>query len=1354
MASSSGKKVQTYDVFVGNLPLDADEKSVGKLFTKFGETKSIFVKDANCTPKKRFAFVNFMCEPDAEQAIKEMHDFVISGNKLIVRRQELRKKGPYKRENEDNLRAAPSNNDPAPVSFGGRGPSGEKEMALVTYVENPVTVWLQTLTEENLAQMTNISEQLAACCPAAPKVKGTPQIGKVYAAMFSEDGEWYRCIVKHLFGSETLKVQYIDYGNTEEIHADQLLEIPPTVAAHKPLAYKIVLHNTKAKDVTDQNGIRFLRKQTENRQLLTCKTRPLQDGTGFYGYLSFEGDPVNINDKVVNEGFASKRPSMGMVRGGGGESVSPARSLTSVSTGSNIGNGDISNVGSNTSLNSYMTNESGYGNHNRSANTSPMKANQTVKKSQYPGKSPQGMNMPPSFSVPPPLMNTNFTSPNAAMNHFYNKGSPADNSTSQQRAEEIARHLEIQKTLQSDVNKKKREIDKLRTDLARKELELQQVSASKVQVRSVVDLAKKVKNLRLQFPTGRASGLDEAIELALSSERVTNSSVTTLQHVITAVSTYRALQKEICNAKDIGELDSLVETRDLARKNLYDKLTECVQELEVMPLDVRHECVTKAEAKVTSNYKAFMHISVHGCPSLEDLIHGFRDWKKKKEAEFCHVRENTNICQREVTKALHQLEGVLDLEADEYDENVNLEINTLLKTYMQALQQEIAITDMERSQDSSLVATVLTAILNELHGEIGVLDNCRQFMAEFSQMKAGIEPWLDTKPNFDDIQECRKNIRSLKSKLRHMEADRLDLEESGDNEEEKVLKTEIEGLQYQLHQALVNHDQLVVELAKVSDSHFPELLIKHQDTGIRTYLNYNGIVKTGWEVEHFTLSPAVRPGMYSSTFCGDPVYVQEYHVGDSEHLRKEDFLAQIMAYCSISSDSDCLGAIQAVFFTKNERIGYVVISVEQMQDLETFMNEPGFDDKRRQKIARGVTSALNTLHQHGFVHGEVNPQNVGVKLDGSAVLLCPDFSRSLFDRTKRGYMTSHGMMFQAPEISNAHQSAPVQITAKTDLYLLGLLILYLHHPRSVIPASRDGTPNLAVLSLDPETGSLLYNLLCGKPEMRLAAGHILKSGYLTRTMKDHSLSPALDTSHELVQESYGQSQEIADGGQLPMPDTPLEASVESNSGFTSDGLEQEKITSLNETEDQSHGASTLTSNADLVREESPEVQILSEEVYIETREVSDDGSQMLEELTVKTESVLISEEKLSPLTQNQCNVDSISQYPEMDETTRQTVDIDSLVYPEPSHKEPASNPVGLVDEESESYTTSQTASLEQKAVQHDDISAASHGHSGVPLHSPRPGSEVPTTDRNDALSKSSLTEGLMTPEKYKTNVDI
>lgn len=61
------------------------------------------------------------------------------------------------------------------------------------------------------------------------------------------------------------------------------------------------------------------------------------------------------------------------------------------------------------------------------------------------------------------------------------------------------------------------------------------------------------------------------------------------------------------------ELDSLVETRDLARKNLYDKLTECVQELEVMPLDVRHQSVSVSQScnNDSSNFFTVVLISLY-----------------------------------------------------------------------------------------------------------------------------------------------------------------------------------------------------------------------------------------------------------------------------------------------------------------------------------------------------------------------------------------------------------------------------------------------------------------------------------------------------------------------------------------------------------------------------------------------------------------------------------------------------------------------------------------------------------------------------------------------------------------------
>ena len=54
----------------------------------------------------------------------------------------------------------------------------------------------------------------------------------------------------------------------------------------------------------------------------------------------------------------------------------------------------------------------------------------------------------------------------------------------------------------------------------------------------------------------------------------------------------------------------MVDTRNLARKNLHDQLTMCVEELEVMPLDVRHQCVTVSQSAVR-NLRFFLSRSIY-----------------------------------------------------------------------------------------------------------------------------------------------------------------------------------------------------------------------------------------------------------------------------------------------------------------------------------------------------------------------------------------------------------------------------------------------------------------------------------------------------------------------------------------------------------------------------------------------------------------------------------------------------------------------------------------------------------------------------------------------------------------------
>lgn len=179
-------------------------------------------------------------------------------------------------------------------------------------------------------------------------------------------------------------------------------------------------------------GIRFLRKLTESRHLLAYKTRQLNDATGYYGYLSIEGDPVNINEKVVMEGFASKRPSLGAR--GGGDTFNPSTSNHVPGHSNSLGSGDHASMfGSNSSLNNYMTNESGYGQRSRSSINGAIPGHQGVQKPRYPGRSPQrNINMPPAFNVPPPLMGARYPSPTKGTDTFYHTNS-GESISSQQR---------------------------------------------------------------------------------------------------------------------------------------------------------------------------------------------------------------------------------------------------------------------------------------------------------------------------------------------------------------------------------------------------------------------------------------------------------------------------------------------------------------------------------------------------------------------------------------------------------------------------------------------------------------------------------------------------------------------------------------------------------------------------------------------------------------------------------------------------------------------------------------------------------------------------------------------------------
>lgn len=86
------------------------------------------------------------------------------------------------------------------------------------------------------------------------------------------------------------------------------------------------------------------------------------------------------------------------------------------------------------------------------------------------------------------------------------------------------------------------------------------------------------------------------------------------------------------------------------------------------------------------------------------------------------------------------------------------------------------------------------------------------------------------------------------------------------------------------------------------------------------------------------------------------------------------------------------------------------------------------------KILRGVCHALSVLHEKGFVHRDVKPENVVVRPNGQAVLVDLNISRKV-SNAGRDTVIMGTVGYASPE-----QLGLTQSDARTDIYACGVLL--------------------------------------------------------------------------------------------------------------------------------------------------------------------------------------------------------------------------------------------------------------------------------------------------------------------------
>ncbi|XP_039916027.1 tudor domain-containing protein 6 isoform X2 [Hirundo rustica] len=145
-----------------------------------------------------------------------------------------------------------------------------KTLVYVSYVSDPLDFYVQLGSDE--VQLNNILESLNNGKSVKDPCGQLFQAGDLISAVYSEDSLWYRAVVKEKTSDNSMRVHYIDYGDTSVISVDQARRLPKNLSSIPAMSIHCFLGGLKCKNNADwtEKAVFYFTKRT-SEILLSCE---------------------------------------------------------------------------------------------------------------------------------------------------------------------------------------------------------------------------------------------------------------------------------------------------------------------------------------------------------------------------------------------------------------------------------------------------------------------------------------------------------------------------------------------------------------------------------------------------------------------------------------------------------------------------------------------------------------------------------------------------------------------------------------------------------------------------------------------------------------------------------------------------------------------------------------------------------------------------------------------------------------------------------------------------------------------------------------------------------------------------
>ncbi|XP_065602669.1 tudor domain-containing protein 1 [Cyrtonyx montezumae] len=178
---------------------------------------------------------------------------------------------------------------------------------VVCTLYSPGEFYCQIANSNDLHALNSLNKSLFEYCQKTPPNAFKLEKGEPCCALFSDDGNWYRALVKTVTSDRNVTVHFVDYGNVEEVPLDKIRQIPSSFLQLPFQGVKCWLSGIKPTDSkwNPEATARF-HKCTAGMKLQARIISFSRDGAGVELIDISMGYPKVINEMLVSERLAAK----------------------------------------------------------------------------------------------------------------------------------------------------------------------------------------------------------------------------------------------------------------------------------------------------------------------------------------------------------------------------------------------------------------------------------------------------------------------------------------------------------------------------------------------------------------------------------------------------------------------------------------------------------------------------------------------------------------------------------------------------------------------------------------------------------------------------------------------------------------------------------------------------------------------------------------------------------------------------------------------------------------------------------------------------------------------------------------